>query len=198
MRSWHWLSLALSQGISGRNDVLDLVREIREYLRTSSIKQLTCRPFPSLLASQSRSPGVQTVPRLVRATFFKNWLHTVFLVSNPRAVYDNATEILLWNASSISLIRFVVRNMIPRKYSSLRKKTETMAFCTLLIERACTNTSASSRRTIAFQWWTRRKMRDRCSSRGFGSWPSSPADIWKSQDGQRGAERLRLLRRVAS
>ncbi len=141
-------------------------------------EDLTCRPLRFFLANPSRSLGSYFVAPLAVTAFFKKLIQTCFLVSRLKESYLTARVILLWIASSKSLTRLIVRNIISWLYSSFRRKTETRAFWWLSMKRVCTNTSASFRSTSAFQWWASWEMWDNWSFSVFESWLSSLTDTW--------------------
>lgn len=141
-------------------------------------EDLTCRSLRFFLVNSSRSLRSYFVASLIVTAFFKKLIQTCFLVSRLKRSYLTVRVILLWIASSKSLTRLIVRNIISWLYLSFRRKIETRAFWWLSMKRVCTNTSASFRSTSAFQWWASWEMWNNWFFSVFELWSSSSTDIW--------------------
>ena len=147
---------------------------------TNLQRWLTCRPLRSFLISPSKSVEVMFTDCPIAPEFCKNAVQIFFFADWVRWSYFKAKCIRLWNASSNVVTRFVVRNMMPWKYSNWRRNTDTNAFrWRFWRERCSRNTSASSRSRIAFQWRARCKMQESRSSNVLESVPNSPAHTCK-------------------
>ncbi len=135
---------------------------------------LTCRLLTFFLLRSPNSSSV--ILSVFRSAYYRKILQIVFFALTLKSSNFIAKYILLWNAPSNMLTRFVIRNTRPEKYFRWRKKTDTNLFrWAFLSERCARYISASSINIITFYLWARDIIFNKLFFKCCASWPRSPA-----------------------